>query len=251
MKKIPIALQLYSVRDVCPDDFLGVIEKVARMGYEGVEFAGYHGYSPADIKKVLDDNGLKAEGTHTALNLLDDANIQATIDLHKTLDCPWVIVPWIPEDMHNSEDACKRTGERFYKIMEKLGPAGLRTGFHAHSGDMQVLPNGKTAWDVLAESTPPSFIMQYDTANGMQGGADPVQPILDWPGRNQSTHLKEWSGSHGAIIGEGDIPWQRVFDACETVGGTEWYVVEHEENTEMGSLAAVEKCLTNLRAMGK
>jgi sugar phosphate isomerase/epimerase len=251
MKKIPIALQLYSVRDVAPYDFLGTIAKVAKMGYDGVEFAGYHGVDPKDIKKCLDDNGLKAEGTHTGLNNLDDANIQATIDLHKTLDCPWCIVPWIPEDMHNSEDACKRTGEVFHKIIEKLEPVGLKTGFHAHAGDMQVLPTGRTAWDHLAEYTPQSFILQYDTANGMQGGADPVQPILNWPGRNQSLHLKEWAGSHGAIIGEGEIPWQRVFDAAENGGGVEWYVVEHEEDTEMGSLAAVEKCLQNLRAMGK
>jgi sugar phosphate isomerase/epimerase len=85
----------------------------------------------------------------------------------------------------------------------------------------------------------------------MAGGADPVKPISAWPGRNASVHLKEWAGTHGAIIGEGDVPWQRVFEACEQGGGTQWYVVEHEEESELSPMEAVKKCLDNLRAMGK
>ena len=154
--------------------------------------------------------------------------------------------------MHNSVESATATAAIFTKIAEKLEPLGLRTGFHAHSGDMQILDNGKSAWDLIAANTPASFLMQYDTANGMEGGADPVQPILDWPGRSASTHLKEWAGEHGAaLIGEGNIPWERVFEACESVGGVEWYVIEHEDETLMPPIAAVEKCLINLRAMGR
>ena len=93
---------------------------------------------------------------------------------------------------------------------------------------------------------------QYDTANGMAGGADPVQPILDWPGRGITTHLKEWSGEHGAkVIGEGMVPWDKVFDACERVAGTQWYIVEHESYEGMSPMQVVEACLKNLRGMGK
>ena len=94
--------------------------------------------------------------------------------------------------------------------------------------------------------------MQYDTANGMSAGADPVQPILDWPGRGLSVHLKEWSGEHGAkVIGEGTVPFENVFQACESVGGTHWYVVEHEQYEGMSPLESVDLCLKNLRKMGK
>ena len=117
---------------------------------------------------------------------------------------------------------------------------------------MAPLSNGKSAWDMLGEFTTGDFIMQYDTANGMAGGADPVQPILDWPGRGITVHLKEWSGEHGAkVIGEGLIPWTKVFEACETVAGTQWYIVEHESYEGTTPLQAVEACLRNLRAMGK
>jgi sugar phosphate isomerase/epimerase len=249
---IPIALQLYSVRDDCARDFFGTIAQVAAMGYVGVEFAGYHGASAADIRKVLDDNGLKVAGTHTGFNTLQDDAIDATIEFHKILGCNNLIVPWLPEETRATPAACRATAEKFNAIAEKLKGYGMKTGFHCHEGDMRPLEGGKSAWYLLAADTIDEFIMQYDTANGMSGGADPVQPILDWPGRGILTHLKEWSGEHGAkVIGEGNIPWAKVFEACETVAGTEWYIVEHESYEGMTPLEAVKACLTNLKAMGK
>jgi len=249
---IPIALQLYSVRDDCAQDFLGTIAKVAAMGYAGVEFAGYHGHSAADIRKCLDDNGLKCAGAHTAINVFEDDIFQATVEFHGALGCDNLVVPWLPEETRSTPDACKATADKLNEITEKLKHQSMRTGFHCHQGDMAPLSNGKSAWDLLGEFTTADFIMQYDTANGMAGGADPVQPILDWPGRGITVHLKEWSGEHGAkVIGEGMIPWDKVFSACESVAGTQWYIVEHESYEGMTPLGAVEACLKNLRGMGK
>ena len=246
---VPIALQLYSVRQDCAQDLLGVIRQVAAMGYDGVEFAGYHGHSAADIKAVLDETGLKAAGTHTALSQFDDENFDSTVELHKTLDCKFAIIPWIPDEQRSSAEACLKTSARLTELVERLRPLGLRTGFHAHAGDMEPLDNGQCAWDIFAANTPPDFILQYDTANGMAGGADPVKPITDWPGRNASLHLKEWKGTHGAIIGEGDVPWPRVFEAAERGGGVEWYVVEHEEDSEITPMESVDRCLKNLKKL--
>jgi sugar phosphate isomerase/epimerase len=248
--KIPIALQLYSVRNECANDLLGVIRQVADMGYDGVEFAGYHGHDPVEIKKVLDECGLKAAGTHTGMRELTD-NFDATVALHKTLECKFAIIPGIPESMRNTEEACLETSKTLTEITERLRPHGIQTGFHAHAGDMAPLDKGRSAWDIFAANTPDDFVLQYDTANGMAGGADPVKPISDWPGRNRSVHLKEWAGNHGAVLGEGEVPWQRVFEAAESVGGAEWYVVEYEEESEMSPLDAVRQCVANLRAMGK
>ena len=70
-KKIPIGLQLYSVRNDCQKDLPAVIQAVAKMGYQGVEFAGYYGRKADELRKLLDDNGLKCCGTHTGLNTAD------------------------------------------------------------------------------------------------------------------------------------------------------------------------------------
>lgn len=247
--KIPIALQLYSVRDDASADLFGVLKKVAQMGYDGVEFAGYYGNDPQEIRKALDDLGLKVEGTHTPIDAFDDAKLQETVDLHHTLGATFAIVPWIPESLRNSPEAALETAKRFDEIAAKLAPHGIRTGFHAHECDMKPLANGKTAWDIIAANTSDAFILQYDTANGLMGGADPVQPIRDWPNRNASLHLKGWGDGKAALVGEGDINWPDVFEAAENGGGVEWYVVEHEEPVD--ALISVEKCLENLRRFGK
>ncbi|MFN3683982.1 MAG: sugar phosphate isomerase/epimerase family protein [Fimbriimonadaceae bacterium] len=252
MARIPIALQLYSVRNDCAQDLLGTIRKVAKMGYDGVEFAGYHGHTPEAIKAVLDEVGLKCAGTHTPIHALDEENFAETVRLHKVLDTKFVIIPWIPEEMRNTEASTKETCKRLTELTQKLSAEGLCLGFHAHAGDMKPLDGGKSAWQLIAENTPAEFVMQYDTANGVDGGADAVQPILDVPGRAKSVHLKEYKGGHGkAVVGEGDIPWEKVFEAAEKVGGVEWYVVEHESEEQGPPIEAVERCLQNLRKMGK
>lgn len=249
---IPIALQLYSVRDDCARDFFGTVGEVAKMGYAGVEFAGYHGRSAGEIAQCLRDNGLEVAGTHAPFDSLRPDKIEATIEFHQALGCKNLIVPWLPDDTRNTPDACRRTADQLNAISEKLKPHGMRTGFHAHSGDMKPIDGRKSAWDLLGEYTTDDFVMQYDTANGMAGGADAVQPILDWPGRGKTVHLKEWSGENGAkVIGEGMVPWDRVFHACETVSGAEWYIVEHEIYKDMTPLEAVEICLRNVKAMGR
>jgi sugar phosphate isomerase/epimerase len=248
---VPIALQLYSVRDDAAQDLFGVIEKVAKMGYQGVEFAGFHGKSAAEIRKCLDDNGLVCCGTHTMMTALDPENLEETLDFHTTIGCPNMVIPWIPEEKRNTPEACLATAALLTGYADAIRSRGFRTGFHAHDGDMKPLEGGKPAWYILGENTPADFILQYDTANGMHGGADPVQPILDFPGRGITVHLKDYKEGEWPVVGEGDVPFERVFAACEPGAGTEWYVVEHESEVGLTPLEAVARCLDNLRAMGK
>lgn len=243
----PVAVQLYSVRTACQQDLFAVLDRLSGFGYDGVEFAGYYGHEPKVIREHLDGCKLKAEGTHTGIDQLSDENFAATVETHLTLGAPYCIIPGLPEDMRNTPEACLETAAKLTELSSMLEAEGLRLGFHAHHQDMLPLSGGVSAWYLIARNTPKSFIMQYDTANGMSGGADPVQPILDWPGRGASTHLKEWKGAHGAVLGEGDVPWKRVLDACESVGGTQWYVIEYEIDEDPDPVASVGKCLENLR----
>jgi sugar phosphate isomerase/epimerase len=251
MSVIPVSVQLYSVRDVASADLLGTISKVAEIGYTGVEFAGLHGNDPKAVRKALDDAGLECSGTHTSIDAFSDDKLLETVEIHKILGTEYAIVPWIPESMRNSVEATLETAKRLTELTHKLAEHGLKTGFHAHAGDMIALPSGETPWNLLASNTPDSFVMQYDTANGLGGGADPVQPILDFPGRSVLVHLKEWKKDGHALISEGEVPWLRVFEACESVGGTKWYVVEHEDDPRMTSMEAIEGDFKALVKLGK
>ena len=91
MGKIPIALQLYSIRKDAEADLASVLKAVAQMGYDGVEFAGYCGWSAADLKKMVADNGLKVAGAHVGLDTLLGDQLKESIDFHRAIGNQFLI----------------------------------------------------------------------------------------------------------------------------------------------------------------
>ena len=250
MAKIPIALQLYSVRENCEKDLPGTIKAVADMGYEGVEFAGYYGYSAADLRKMCDDLSLKVAGSHIGLDTLLGDELQKTVEFHKTLGNKFLIVPGLSSERTASKAAWLETAGIFNGIAKKLAPHGQLTGYHNHSIEFKEL-DGELPWDTFFGNTDKEVVMQFDTGNAMHGGADPIPFLERYPGRAITVHLKEFCATNDkALIGEGDLDWNRVFELCETAGDTQWYIVE-QESYAYPPLECVDKCLKNLRKMGK
>lgn len=249
-KRIPIGLQLYSVREDCQKDLPRVLEAVAQMGYEGVEFAGYYGRSAKELRKLLDQNGLRCCGTHTGLNTLEGDALAKTVEFNQILGNPYLIVPWMPHQKLASVEACKKTAQFFNELAEKVKEKGMYVGYHAHAGDFQKVGD-QTAWDLFFSFCSPQVVMQMDVGNCLGGGGDPYASLEKFPGRSKTIHLKEHGGPPGACIGEGQVDWKRLFQLCETVGGTEWYIVEQESYGQRTPLQTVQRCLENLKKMGK
>jgi sugar phosphate isomerase/epimerase len=245
-KKIPIGLELYSVRAELPKDFTGVIEKIGKMGYKGVEFAGYYGWDkkPKELRKLLDDNGLKCCGTHTGLNTLQGDALQRTIDLHKVLGNKFLICPGL-----SAKDAAgwMNLAKEFNEISAKAGEQGMLVGYHSHAPDYKKY-DGKTAWEIFFDNTRPEVVHQLDVGNTLEGGGDPYAMLKKYPGRTKTTHIKEHGGAKDAAIGEGEIDWKKLLELYETVGGTEWYIVEYENANPMEK---IKTCLDNLHKMGR
>lgn len=250
MAKIPIALQLYSIRSDCAKDLPGCIEKIASFGYEGVEFAGFYNRSPQDLRKLLDDHGLKCAGAHIGLDsLLGDA-LAKTVEFHQALGSKYLIVPGLAENRRNSLQAWRDTAALFSDIAAKLKPSGLYTGYHNHTIEFKPM-DGQIPWDVFFTGAGPDVVTQIDTGHVLRAGCDPVAVGEKFPGRAKTVHLKEFSAANPkALIGEGDMKWSDFFAWAETKGGTEWYIVEQESYAH-DPLKCVEICLKNLRAMGK
>ena len=248
-KKIPIGLQLYSVRRDCEKDLPGVLRAVAKMGYQGVEFAGYYGRNARELRKLLDDNGLKCCGTHTGLNTLTGDALKGTVEFNKILGNKYLIAPGLPRNRTSSAQALKETGKLFGELAEKVKPQKMRVGYHAHGGDFRKF-DGQTGWDIIFSNASPDVVMQLDIGNCIGGGGDPVAILKKFPGRSATIHLKEHGGKPEAVVGQGDVKWDEIFRLCETTGGTEWYIVEHERSA--GSpMNNVKLCIDNLRKMGK
>ncbi len=247
--RVPIGVQLYSVRHECEKDLPATLHAIAAMGYEAVEFAGYYGRSAAELRKLLDAEGLKCCGTHTALDTLEGDALAATVAFNQTLGNRFLIVPWIPEERRKTAADWKALASLFDALADKVAPHGMRVGYHNHNFEFAPLA-GSTPWDIFFGGTKKSVVMQVDTGNCIEGGADPVALLERYPGRAATIHVKEHSKAKpDAFVGEGELPWRRIFALCEK-GGTEWYVVEYEREGQ-APLPAIARCLQNLKAMGK
>lgn len=250
MSQIPIGLQLFSVREDCAKDLPGVIAAVAKMGYVGVEFAGYYDRTAPELKTLLDDAGLRCCGTHTSLASLLGDELEKTIEFNQTLGNEYLIVPWLPPERRGSREAWLETARLFDDAAGRAGRHGMKVGYHNHTEEFHPL-DGELPWDIFFGHTRPDVVMQVDTGNMMHGGAEPEPFLARYPGRALTVHLKEYSESNpNALIGDGDIHWDEIFRLCEGVGGTQWYIVEQESYAHP-PLECVALCLQNLRRMGK
>ena len=250
MKNIPIALQLYSIRHNCEKDLPGTLQAVSDMGYEGVDFAGYYGYSAKAIRQMMDDMGLAAAGCHTSISTLMGDELFKTIEFNQILGNRFLIVPGLPNEMRSSVDAWYRTASLFNEIVVRLEPEGMYTGYHNHHIEFAPI-DGEVPWEILYNNTSERFIHQIDTGNALHGGGNPAFYLEKYPGRSLTVHLKEYAADNDlALIGEGETNWEEIFRLCETTGGTEWYIVE-QESYAYPPLESVDRCLQALKEMRK
>jgi sugar phosphate isomerase/epimerase len=250
MTKIPIGVQLYSVREDCARDLPGTLAAIAKMGYEGVEFAGYYNYSAADLRKMLDENGLKCCGTHIRLDTLQGEAFAATVEFNQTLGNRYLVVPSLPPERRDSLAAWKATALIFNEIAEKLAPHDMLTGYHNHAVEFEPI-DGTNGFEAFFSSTRPEVMVQLDMGHAVRGGGDLLDVMRRYSKRLVMVHLKEYSATNStATIGEGDVPWQQALAICEGAGSTAWYIVEHESYA-LPPLECIDLCLKALRKMGK
>ena len=121
--RIPIALQLYSVRDDCAGDLSLTLQAVAQMGYEGVEFAGYYDRTAEELRDMCEDLGLKVAGTHTGINTLLGDELAETLEFNKILGNPYLIVPGLSEEYRNSN---RRGATRQKSLTTSLGKSRIK-----------------------------------------------------------------------------------------------------------------------------
>ena len=259
-RRIPIAVQLYSVREDVSKDMDAVLEKVARMGFEGVEFYGnsYFKYDKKakELRKRLDDLKLKSEGIHIRTSALKGDELKQSIETSKILGTRFLIVAG--DGDFTDPEKSKALAETFNKAAEALKPAGIACGYHNHTGEFKK-DGDKTYWDLFAERTSKDVVLQLDVGHATTAGLDPVELIKKHPGRTGSAHfapkVKKDETGKKAIIGQDSIDWKGCISACRWVGGTEWYVLEQEsypdgkspmECTEM-SLVGLKKIIDEMR----
>src|SRR5499427_4810785 len=255
-KRVPVGLELYSVRDELAKDLMGTVRAVAKMGYEVVEFfSPYYQWTPdyaKEVRKLLDDLKIRCLSTHNGANAFTPEGIQKAIDLNQILGAKYLVMASAGGRVEGL-DGWKGVAERLAQASEKLKPLKMRAGFHNHK--MEFVPiEGTRPMDVLAANTPKDVTLQLDVGTCVEAGADPVAWITANPGRITSIHCKEWRAGAGedngyrTLFGEGDAPWLKIFEAAEKVGGVEYYLIE-QEGSRFQPLETAERCLASFKKL--
>jgi sugar phosphate isomerase/epimerase len=250
-KSIPTGLELYSVREGLKKDPEGTVRAVAQMGYQGVEFyAPYFEWSENQTKqmrKLLDDLGIRCFSTHNDNPFLSPEKINRTRDMNLILGSKYVVLAW--SDPKPGLDGWKAIADELNAAADHLEPSGLRVGYHNHELEFTPVESQRPI-EIIAKNTKPSIMLQLDVGTCLKAGADPVGWIRTNPGRIRSLHLKEWSPDpakgYTVLFGEGAAPWNKIFEAAESTGGVEYYLIE-QEGSRFNELDTARRCLQSFR----
>jgi sugar phosphate isomerase/epimerase len=247
-KPLPIGTQLYSVRAIASKDLAGSLAAIKKIGYDGVEFSGFYGHDAKTLRGLLDDHGLRCCGAHVEQTTLMGDELAKTIEFVQTLNTSYIVCPfWLKENIGTVEGV-ERTAVIFSEIAEKLKPHKMHLGYHNRGKDFAPI-NGTTLWDILYTKASPDVFMQLDVPGCLRQGGDPAAVIRKYPGRTLTVHLHDWAqGAKGTLIGDGAVKWDDVLSACETAGGTEWYIVEEESGAHPG-FTGIEQNFQRLKKM--
>lgn len=253
MAKPIIGIQMYTFRDLTKDDLPGTLKQAAEIGYQAVEFAGFFGHSAKEVRKVLDDNGLKAPSAHIGLNHAEpdklESDLQQQIEYAQELGLEYIITPWWPfPDVPGEQDL-----ERFIAAIDTASrlvtAAGLKYGYHNHDFEFKKI-GGETIMDALLARIPAErLIAEFDLGWVHVGGAKPVDYINRYKGRVPLAHFKDFGeGRSDTEIGAGSVDFDSVLTVAEDAGIR--YIIVEQEQFKSSPLESARISLEYFRSRG-
>lgn len=250
MKKIPVSLQLWTVRDVVQSDFRGAVKAVAEIGYAGVELAGYGNLGAEEAAAAVREAGLAVSGMHVTIDRLRNElpRVAEEATLFGTHD---IICPWIAPEAVATRAQCEAFGAELDLIGAEFGARGFRFGYHNHGHEIAFI-DGKSAFEwILGAADPHHVAAELDVYWVHSAGQKPEDFLRRLGARTPLLHLKDGrDGGKQCEIGAGLVDFDAVFAAAEQIGAVEWYVVEQEEY-EITSLESARRCLRQLQLWGR
>ena len=275
MKKFPVALQLFSVRDDLAADFEGTIKKVAALGYDGVEFAGTYGRTAEQVKNICTEAGVKPVSAHVSFaELMQDP--EGVIQYYAEIGCKYIAIPYLTEEYRPGHEKFSEIIEGSRFLGEICKRHGIQLCYHNHDFEF-VKIDGEYALDILYKEVPAEYLAtQIDTCWANVAGEDPAPYVEKYAGRTPTVHLKDFvmpgkkpsrmyqligiddgaqeesDGSSGFAfrpVGYGAQRIEEIVQAAEK-SGAEWLIVE-QDSPSMGKtpLECAEMSITYLRSI--
>lgn len=241
-----VGIQLYTVRDRMITDLPGTLQKIADIGYNEVEFAGYFDHSPAEIKSFLDAAGLKSPSTHIRLDDMR-ATAEQTIESALTIGQDYIVLAWIEPENRTSLDDYRAHAELFDRFAEQCHLAGLHYAYHNHDFEFSAI-DGVLPIDLLLSETDPQLVLiEMDLYWITKGGGNPFAYFENHPGRFPLCHVKDMNADGSmADVGAGKIDFAEIFAASEQAGFQHYYVERDDPPDSIVSAANSYSATVNL-----
>ena len=245
-EKKTIGLQLYSVRDKLQKDLKGTLEKVAKIGYNSLEAAGYnatdgtfYGMAAKPFVDLVNGLGMTLNSSHTVFDLdIAEKVIAATA----ATGAKYIIYPFLAESLRTNLDGWKATAAKFNKMGEIAKKNGIRFGYHNHAFEFDQM-DGQLPYDILVSQTDPSLVtFEMDLYWVTRGGHNPNDLFNKYPGRFELWHVKDMVKTDDmffAPVGTGRIDFASIFAEKKTAG-MKYFFVEQDSFKDMDPLESVE-----------
>ena len=251
MSNISLAVQMYTLRNEQAKDFAGTIKEIARIGYSGVELAGYGNLKSArDVKKALDDAGLKVCGGHWIIEQLE-TELPKILDENEVLGNKTIVCPWMPEERRQSADAWRKTAAALTRIGGECQKRGFTFCYHHHSFEFARF-DAKSGMDILIESSDPKLVkLELDTYWLAHGGEDPAAFINRVGNRVALLHVKDMADGpeqRFAPVGAGKLKFGPILQAAAKAG-VKWAIVEQDNCYDTPPIEAVRMSFRNLQKL--
>ncbi len=213
MMKIPIGLQLYSVREQLAIDFEKTIKNVAQAGYEVVELAGLHNQKPEQIALLLKNFNLELIAMHC--DVISTDGLKRSLDEAEALNCSNLICPYCPPESFETENNIRKLADKLNNANQLIKTQGRNLLYHNHDFEFRML-NGQPAFNLLEKFLEPSIHFELDTYLATVGGANPTNLMKSFPNRIQMLHLKDGSispSNPNCALGDGNMNYNAILEA--------------------------------------
>ena len=192
MKTLPVAVQVYSVREDAEKDFKGTMRQLKDMGYNAVELAGLYGKSAEYIRSVLDEVGIPAVSAHVPLRELM-ADTEGTLESYKKIGVSYIAIPYLQEGDRPENGNFDEIVAAIKKIAEAAKSMGMLTLYHNHDFEFFKMADGRYALDYIYDTIPAELLQtELDTCWINVAGENPVEYITKYSGRSPIVHLKDF-----------------------------------------------------------
>lgn len=249
-----LGLQLYTVRELMKEDPIQTLRDVAAIGYDEVEFAGYHGVETGDLRKILDDLGMTTPSAHWMPSMFTGgiepiaAELSEALEDAQTMGHEYLVLPWIDDNDSLTMNDYRAIADTCNQIGEQCRQAGIQLAYHNHAFEFRAI-DGILPMDLLLSETDADLMQwEMDFFWVVDGGQQPLEYIERQAGRISLCHVKDRSASGEMVdVGKGTIDFARIF-ARSGLAGLQHYFVEHDNPADpMETIRASFGHLTQLK----